>query len=117
MKRARKIIAYLAVSADGYIARPDGDVEWLNRRPHTIDYGYAKFYASIDTVLLGRGTFDWAVRYMKQHPGRRSSIRASRTTCSRIGRPSAEFPACSSHRSPPKQSPAGCALDPVRTSG
>jgi len=69
MKRARKIIAYLAVSADGYIARPDGDVEWLNRRPHTIDYGYAKFYASIDTVLLGRGTFDWAVRYMKQHPG------------------------------------------------
>jgi dihydrofolate reductase len=69
MKRERKIIAYLAVSADGYIARPGGDVEWLNRRPHTIDYGYAKFYASVDTVLLGRGTYDWAVRYMRKHPG------------------------------------------------
>lgn len=69
MKGARKIIAYLAVSADGYIARPDGDVEWLNRRPDTIDYGFAKFYASVDTVLLGRGTYDWAVRYQKQHPG------------------------------------------------
>jgi dihydrofolate reductase len=69
MKRKRKIVAYLAVSADGYIARPDGDVEWLNRRPHTIDYGYAKFYAGVDAVLLGRGTYDWAVRYIRKHPG------------------------------------------------
>jgi dihydrofolate reductase len=69
MKRERKIVAYLAVSADGYIARPDGSVEWLNRRPHNIDYGYAKFYASVDTVLLGRGTYDWAVRYLRKHPG------------------------------------------------
>jgi dihydrofolate reductase len=69
MKRERKIIAYLAVSADGYIARPDGDVEWLNRRPHSVDYGYTKFYASIDTILLGRGTYDWAARYIRKHPG------------------------------------------------
>jgi hypothetical protein len=33
MKVHRKIIAYIATSADGYIARPNGDVEWLNRRP------------------------------------------------------------------------------------
>ena len=51
MTSTRKIIAYLATSADGYIARPDGDVEWLNRRPHDVDYGMKKFYASIDTVL------------------------------------------------------------------
>ena len=69
MKRERKIIAYLAVSADGYIARPGGDVEWLNRRPNTVDYGYEKFYAGIDTILLGRGTYDWAVRYIRKHPG------------------------------------------------
>lgn len=68
MKRERKIIAYLAVSADGFIARPDGDVEWLNRRPHTVDYGYTKFYASVDTILLGRGTYDWGVRYLRKHP-------------------------------------------------
>jgi hypothetical protein len=38
MKGTRKIIAHLAMSADGYIARPDGDVEWLNRLPGN-DYG------------------------------------------------------------------------------
>lgn len=69
MKRDRKIIAYLAVSADGFIARPDGDVEWLNRRPHTVDYGYTRFVSSIDTIVLGRGTYDWAVAYQKKHGG------------------------------------------------
>ena len=31
--KKRKIIVNLATSADGYIARPDGDIEWLTRRP------------------------------------------------------------------------------------
>ncbi len=59
----RRIVAYLAASADGYIARPDGDVEWLNRRPHTEDYGMREFYSGIDTILLGRKTYDWAINY------------------------------------------------------
>jgi dihydrofolate reductase len=63
MTRRRKIIAYLATSADGYIARPDGDVEWLNRRPRTADYGMRAFHSTIDTVLLGRRTYDWALDY------------------------------------------------------
>jgi dihydrofolate reductase len=62
----RKIIAYLAISADGYIARPDGDVEWLNRRPDTVDYGMKEFYASIDTILWGRKTYDWLIDYYRQ---------------------------------------------------
>lgn len=65
MPRTRKVIAYLAASADGYIARPDGDVEWLNRRPHKYDYGMKQFYSSIDTILLGRKTYDWAVNYYR----------------------------------------------------
>lgn len=66
MKRERKIIVYIATSADGHIARPDGDVEWLNRRPDTIDYGMKEFYSSIDTILWGRKTYDWLVRYLKK---------------------------------------------------
>jgi len=66
MKPKRKFIAYLATSADGYIARPDGDVEWLNRRPQRVDYGMKKFYASIDTILWGRKTYDWLLNYYKQ---------------------------------------------------
>ena len=63
MTSARKIIVQLAASVDGYIARPDGDVEWLNRLPHKFDYGMTEFQSTIDTVLIGRKTYDWAVDY------------------------------------------------------
>jgi dihydrofolate reductase len=66
MKAQRKIIVYIATSADGYIARPDGDVEWLNRRPDTVDYGMKKFYSMIDTILWGRKTYDWVLAYDKK---------------------------------------------------
>src|SRR5262245_61477298 len=66
MTGKRRIVAYIATSADGYIARPDGDVEWLNRRPHTIDYGMREFYATIDTILFGRNTYDWAIDYYRK---------------------------------------------------
>lgn len=65
MKAQRKIIVQVAVSADGYIARPNGDVEWLNRRAR-LDYGMKAFYRSIDTILLGRKTYDWILAYWKK---------------------------------------------------
>ena len=64
-KAARRIIVQIAVSADGYIARPDGDVEWLNRRAR-LDYGLAAFYKTIDTILWGRKTYDWLIAYYKK---------------------------------------------------
>ena len=66
MRAWRKIIVYIATSADGYIARPDGDVEWLNRRPRTVDYGMKALYRKIDTILLGRKTYDGALAYWKK---------------------------------------------------
>lgn len=61
MKRERKIIVYIATSADGYIARSDGNVDWLNRPRKAGDYGMAAFYKSIDTILWGRTTYDGAL--------------------------------------------------------
>jgi dihydrofolate reductase len=58
----RKIIVYIATSADGYIARPDGDVDWLNRPLPKGGYGMEAFGRSIDTVLWGRKTYDFAVK-------------------------------------------------------
>jgi len=58
----RKFIAYIATSADGYIARPDGDFSWLNRKPVKGHYGMAKFQRKVDTVILGRKTFDLGVQ-------------------------------------------------------
>lgn len=66
MKTPRKIIVSIATSADGYIARPNGDVEWLNRQPRTVDHGMAAFYRTIDTILWGRKTYDWALAYAKK---------------------------------------------------
>jgi dihydrofolate reductase len=66
MKSPRKIVVYIATSADGYIARPDGNVEWLNRRPSKFDYGMTKFYRTIDTILWGRKTYDWLLAYHKK---------------------------------------------------
>jgi len=66
MKADRKIIVYSATSADGYIARPNGDVEWLNRRPRKFDYGMNAFYATIDTILWGRKTCDWVLSYYEK---------------------------------------------------
>jgi dihydrofolate reductase len=65
MKTSRRIIVEIATSADGYIARPNGDVEWLNRLPPA-DYGMGKFYKTIDTILWGRKTYDWALAYQKK---------------------------------------------------
>jgi dihydrofolate reductase len=67
VKSKRKIIVYVATSADGYIARPDGDVEWLNRIPSKTDYGMRAFYRTIDTILLGRKTYDWTIDYYRKN--------------------------------------------------
>jgi dihydrofolate reductase len=54
----RKIIAYLATSADGFIARPTGAVDWLDRKHPPGDYGMPAFYRSVDTVIMGRKTWE-----------------------------------------------------------
>lgn len=66
MARKRKIIASMATSADGFIARPDESVEWLDRpRPKDND-GMGAFYQSIDTILWGRKTCDMALRFQQK---------------------------------------------------
>jgi dihydrofolate reductase len=57
MKKNRRIIVYIATSADGYIARPDGDVKWLDRPRPKGNYGMGEFFRTIDTILWGRKTY------------------------------------------------------------
>src|SRR5262245_51447660 len=53
------IRVYIAQSLDGYIAKPDGGIDWL--RPFdTVDYGYEKFVAEVGTVVMGRASYDLA---------------------------------------------------------
>lgn len=56
MQRPRCSV-FIATSADGYIARKDGTIDWLERVQGP-DYGYTAFFGSIDTLVMGRGTYD-----------------------------------------------------------
>jgi len=59
MKDTRKLILYIAMSLDGFIAKPDGDISFLTSvEKEGEDYGYSKFMESVDTIILGRKTFD-----------------------------------------------------------
>src|SRR3989442_13457581 len=62
----RKIIVYIATSADGYIARPDGNVDWLNHPRFAGDYGIRAFHPSIDRYLLSSKDYEVALEFQKQ---------------------------------------------------
>jgi dihydrofolate reductase len=50
---------FIAMSIDGYIARRDGSIDWL-QIVHPLDesHGYDAFFASVDALVVGRGTYD-----------------------------------------------------------
>lgn len=56
----RKIILYIACSLDGYIAAPGDNLDFLSmvEKPGE-DYGYNDFIKNIDTVIMGKRTYDW----------------------------------------------------------
>jgi dihydrofolate reductase len=55
----RKVVLGLGISLDGYIARPDGAVDFLFMPK---DYSMGPFFATIDTALMGRKTYDVALK-------------------------------------------------------
>ena len=59
----RKLILYIASSLDGYIATDDHNLDWLFTVDGEGDNGYSNFYDTIDTILLGRITYDWIMKH------------------------------------------------------
>lgn len=58
----RKVILYIASSLDGYIAQPNDDLSFLSIvEQEGEDYGYAAFVKSVDTVIVGRKTYDTVI--------------------------------------------------------
>jgi len=59
----RKLFIYIATSLDGYIAKPNDDLSFLKLvEKEGEDYGYAEFTSTVDTIILGRKTYDWVLR-------------------------------------------------------
>lgn len=63
----RKSVYYLTMSLDGYIADIEGGVGWLSGAPNT-DYGYEQFYSEVDTIVLGRATYDQVLGFGPHFP-------------------------------------------------
>ncbi len=64
----RQIVAYLAVSVDGYIATKSGSVSWLDDVQTDGDTGFEAFFNTVDTVVMGRTTYDWIAENAKEYP-------------------------------------------------
>ncbi|MCX4026566.1 dihydrofolate reductase [Endozoicomonas sp. SM1973] len=75
-----KVSAYMAASIDGYIARENGEIDWLiegeNREE---DYGYAEFIATVSCLIIGRNTFEKILSFPEWPYGNKRVIVLSRT--------------------------------------
>jgi dihydrofolate reductase len=59
----RKLSLFIATSLDGYIAKPNDDLSFLKMvEKEGEDYGYTDFTATVDTIIIGRKTYDYVVR-------------------------------------------------------
>ena len=62
-----KVSVYIATSLDGFIARHDGAIDWLNEANSTVpedeDCGFPAFLNSIDTLIMGRKTFEQVLSF------------------------------------------------------
>ncbi|QLH02953.1 dihydrofolate reductase [Nitrosopumilus cobalaminigenes] len=72
-----KVLLYIATSLDGYIARENGDIDWL---PESSESSYDVFYKSIDTVMLGKTTYDQVLTFGEYPYKDKKSFVFSRTS-------------------------------------
>jgi len=71
-KQRPKISVYIALSIDGYIARKDNSLDWLDRvGGFDEDYGFKNMLAGIDTLIIGRKTYEVASTVPDPYPGKR----------------------------------------------
>src|SRR5262249_5775181 len=92
MTKRRNLIVHIATSADGYIERPDGDLEWLTSRPAPAGfYGMNAFMRSIDAKLLGRKTYEVSLRLGAKFDSKSRTIVFSRQASSADAPSGVEF--------------------------
>lgn len=59
----RKVKLFIATSLDGFIAQPNDDLSFLKLvEKEGEDYGYTAFTSTVDTIIIGRKTYDYVVK-------------------------------------------------------
>ncbi|WP_312900502.1 dihydrofolate reductase family protein [Chryseobacterium taichungense] len=86
----RKVSLFIAMSLDGYIAKQNDDLNFLKLvEKEGEDYGYAQFTSNIDTIIIGRKTYDYVVKEIgaaHYDNGQRDVYVITRTERPQIGR-------------------------------
>lgn len=76
-----KFSVFIATSLDGYIARKNGALDWLpgSDGASVEDTGYPEFFASVDTLVMGRNTYELVLTFGEwPYQGRRVFVLSSR---------------------------------------
>lgn len=69
MSTNRNLVLYIAMSLDGYIAGPNEDLGFLSLvEQKGEDYGYGEFVKSVDTIIIGRKTYDKVIAMGYEYP-------------------------------------------------
>ena len=69
MTKDRKVVLYISMSLDGYIATKDNSLEFLSIvEQEGEDYGYNDFVKSVDTVIIGRKTYEKVIAMGYEYP-------------------------------------------------
>lgn len=68
-----RLSVYIATSTDGFIAREDGDIDWLHNSGHGEveigeDFGYEAFISTIDAMLIGRNSYEKVLSFGGEWP-------------------------------------------------
>lgn len=86
----RKLSLFIATSLDGYIAKPNDDLSFLKLvEKEGEDYGYTEFTENIDTIILGRKTYDYVLKEIGSSHydnGQRDVYVITRTERPKVGR-------------------------------
>ena len=81
-----KASVFIATSLDGFIARKDGNLDWLDEAnavvPEGEDCGYRGFLDSVDTLIMGRNTFEKVLSFGQWSYGKMPVIVLSRNQLS-----------------------------------
>ncbi len=76
---------FIAMSLDGFIARKDGSIDWLSKvEVAGEDYGYQSFFESVDALVIGRGTYDVALKFDAWPYGTKRCVVLSNRPCSSL---------------------------------
>src|SRR5437868_15521344 len=67
---------FVGVSLDGFIARPNGDLDWLMGEGggDSAEYGFNEFIAGIDAIVMGSKTFEKVLTFDKWYYGNKRVV-------------------------------------------